>query len=105
MVDNSDLEWKNYPKMFDPGHIMRNQRRYGLLQAKLQKNTGKQGLSRRRTSWLKKLKMWFKTTTLLVFRTATNKIMIVRMVANIRTGYAPEKEEDVAIDSLLIITQ
>lgn len=67
------------------GHIMRNEKRYGLLQLILQgKVYGKRGPGRRRISWLKNLRTWFSTTTTGLFRATANKIMIARMIANIR---------------------
>lgn len=69
------------------GHIMRNDQRYGLLQLILQGRVkGKRGPGRRRISWLKNLRTWFNTTTIGLFRAATNKVKIAMMIANIRNG-------------------
>lgn len=69
------------------GHIMRNEKRFSLLQNILQgKIPSKRGPGRRRNSWLKNLRTWFSTTTTGLFRAAANKIIIARMIANIRTG-------------------
>lgn len=67
------------------GHIMRNEGKYHLLISILQgKVFGKRGPGRRRISWLKNLRTWFTTTTKNLFRAAANKIIIARMIANIR---------------------
>ena len=72
------------------GHIMRNECRYKLLQNILQgKVCGKRGVGRRRTSWLKNLRVWYSQTTTELFRAADNKIRIAQMIANVRTGQAP----------------
>ena len=69
------------------GHIMRNEKRYGLLQLVLQgKIPSKRGPGRRRISWLKNLRTWFSTTTTGLFRAAVNKVQIAMMIANIRNG-------------------
>ncbi|CAG9839630.1 unnamed protein product [Diabrotica balteata] len=58
-----------------------------LLQAILQgKIFGKRGPGRRRTSWLKNLRIWFNTTSVQLFRAAADKIKITMMIANIRNG-------------------
>lgn len=68
------------------GHVMRNESRYQLLQCILQgKVDGKRGPGRRRISWLKNLRTWFNKTTTELFRLAVNKVMIARMVSNIRS--------------------
>uniref|UniRef100_A0A8D8YAJ6 Uncharacterized protein n=1 Tax=Cacopsylla melanoneura TaxID=428564 RepID=A0A8D8YAJ6_9HEMI len=67
------------------GHIMRNETKYKLLKCILQgKVQGKRSVGRRRISWLKNLRAWFGTTTTGLFQAATNKIIITRMIANIR---------------------
>uniref|UniRef100_A0A8D8VL77 Craniofacial development protein 2 n=2 Tax=Cacopsylla melanoneura TaxID=428564 RepID=A0A8D8VL77_9HEMI len=67
------------------GHIIRNETKYELLKSILQgKVFGKRGVGRRRISWLKNLRTWFDTTTTGLFKAATNKIIIARMIANIR---------------------
>lgn len=67
------------------GHIMRNKERYGLLQLVLQgKVMGRRGPGRRRISWLKNLRTWFATSTTGLFRASVNKIIIARMIANVR---------------------
>lgn len=67
------------------GHIMRNETKYKLLKCILQgKVEGKRNVGRRRISWLKNLRTWFGTSTTGLFRAATNKIIIARMIANIR---------------------
>lgn len=67
------------------GHIMRNDNKYGLLKSVLQgKVYGKRGPGRRRISWLKNLRTWFSKTTTELFRAAVNKVIISRMIANIR---------------------
>lgn len=67
------------------GHIMRNETKYKLLKCILQgKVQGKRSIGRRRISWLKNLRTWFETSTTGLFRAATNKIIIARMIANIR---------------------
>uniref|UniRef100_A0A8D8XEP5 Craniofacial development protein 2 n=1 Tax=Cacopsylla melanoneura TaxID=428564 RepID=A0A8D8XEP5_9HEMI len=72
------------------GHIMRNEGRYELLQCILQgKIAGKRAPGRRRISWLANLRTWFGKSTTQLFRIATNKIMIARMIANVRNGQAP----------------
>ncbi|KAL1447016.1 hypothetical protein WDU94_015647 [Cyamophila willieti] len=72
------------------GHIMRNQGRYELLQCILQgKIQGKRAPGRRRISWLANLRAWFGKTSTQLFRIATNKIIIARMIANVRSGQAP----------------
>lgn len=67
------------------GHIMRNETKYKLLKCILQgKAHGRRGAGRRRISWLKNLRTLFGTSTTGLFREATNKIIIARMIANIR---------------------
>uniref|UniRef100_A0A8D8VWR7 Uncharacterized protein n=1 Tax=Cacopsylla melanoneura TaxID=428564 RepID=A0A8D8VWR7_9HEMI len=67
------------------GHIIRNETKYELLKSILQgKVFGKRGVGRRRISWLKNLRTWFDTTTTGLFKAATNKIIIARMIVNIR---------------------
>jgi hypothetical protein len=67
------------------GHIMRNSTKYRLLKVILQgKVFGKRGIGRRRISWLKNLRKWFSTTTTNLFKASVNKIIIARMIANIR---------------------
>ncbi|CAG9839537.1 unnamed protein product [Diabrotica balteata] len=69
------------------GHIIRNESRYALLQATLQgKIFGKRGPGRRRTSWLKNLRIWFNITYVQLFRATADKIKIDMMKANIRNG-------------------
>lgn len=69
------------------GHIMRNEKRYILLQQILQgKINSKRGPGRRRTSWLANLRQWYDKSSAELFRIATNKIKIALMVANIRNG-------------------
>ncbi|CAG9832009.1 unnamed protein product [Diabrotica balteata] len=69
------------------GHIMRNESRYALLQFILQgKIFGKRVSGRRRTSWLKNLRVWFNTTSVKLSRAAADKIKIAMMIANIRNG-------------------
>lgn len=72
------------------GHIMRNKGRYELLQCILQgKIAGKRAPGRRRISWLANLRAWFGKSSTQLFRIATNKIIIARMIANVRNGQAP----------------
>uniref|UniRef100_A0A8D8XGR6 Uncharacterized protein n=1 Tax=Cacopsylla melanoneura TaxID=428564 RepID=A0A8D8XGR6_9HEMI len=72
------------------GHIMRNPVRYELLQLILQgKIDSKRQPGRRRISWLANLRAWFGKTSTQLFRIATNKIIIARMIANVRSGQAP----------------
>uniref|UniRef100_A0A8D8SXR8 Craniofacial development protein 2 n=1 Tax=Cacopsylla melanoneura TaxID=428564 RepID=A0A8D8SXR8_9HEMI len=67
------------------GHILRNENKYHLLKCILQgKVYGKRGVGRRRISWLKNLRTWFATSTTGLFKAAANKIIIARMIANIR---------------------
>ncbi|KAI5715976.1 hypothetical protein M8J77_025461 [Diaphorina citri] len=67
------------------GHIFRNEKKYGLLKCILQgKINGKRSVGRRRISWLKNLRTWFDTSTTGLFKAAANKVMIARMIANIR---------------------
>jgi hypothetical protein len=67
------------------GHIMRNDTKYRLLQVILQgKVFGRREAGRRRISWLKNLREWFSTTSSDLFRAADNKVIIARMVADIR---------------------
>lgn len=69
------------------GHIMRNESRFQLLQVIIQgKVQGKRGVGRRRISWLKNLRTWFSKTTTQLFRAAVNKVIIAKMVADIRNG-------------------
>ena len=67
------------------GHIMRNETKYKLLKCILQgKVLGRRGVGRRRISWLKNLRKWFSISTPELFKAAVNKIIIARMIANIR---------------------
>lgn len=69
------------------GHIMRNQKRYGLLQLILQgKVFGRRGPGRRRISWLRNLRTWFSLSTRGLFRTAVSKVQLALLIANIRNG-------------------
>ncbi|KAI5725729.1 hypothetical protein M8J77_019394 [Diaphorina citri] len=66
---------------------MRNSERYALLHQILQgKNNSKRGPGRRRISWLANLRRWFDMSFAELFRTATNKIRIAMMMANIHNG-------------------
>lgn len=47
---------------------------------------GKRGLARRRTSWLKNLHQWFEMSTPTLFRSATDKVKILLMTANVLGG-------------------
>ncbi|GJQ71843.1 hypothetical protein Trydic_g11521 [Trypoxylus dichotomus] len=61
-------------------HIMRNERRYGLLQNILKaKILAKRGPGRRNLS------TWLLVATTAPFRTAANEVVIARMFANIWT--------------------
>jgi len=64
---------------------MRNDNKYKLLKSILQgKVFGKRGPGRRRISWLKNLRTWYSKTTTERFKAAVNKVIIARMLANIR---------------------
>ncbi|GJQ86421.1 hypothetical protein Trydic_g10329 [Trypoxylus dichotomus] len=95
-MKNSVVEWRKKlvttikaRKLEYVGHIMRNERRYGLLQNILQgKISGKRGPGQRTNPWLKNLAAWFSVTTTALFRAAANNVVIARMTINTRTGYA-----------------
>lgn len=58
----------------------------------IRKNPGKRP-GRRTIFWLKNLRTLFCKTTTGLFSAVLNKIMLARMIANIRNGQAPEEEE------------
>jgi hypothetical protein len=67
------------------GHVMRHPETYGLLHLIIQgKIMGTRGPGRRRTSWLKNLRQWFRKSTSSLFRAAVNKVMIANLIANVR---------------------
>lgn len=71
------------------GNAKREKIRFALKNS-LQKS-GKKEPNRRRISWLKNLKTWFRTTRTGLFRAVANTIMIAR-IANIRSGEVLEEE-------------
>jgi hypothetical protein len=72
-------------KLEYPWHIMRNEFKYKLLKSILQRNVlGERGPGRRRITRLKNLRTWFLKTTSELFKGAVDKVIIARMIVNIR---------------------
>ncbi|CAH2267750.1 jg15167 [Pararge aegeria aegeria] len=72
------------------GHVMRNTKKYELLQLIVQgKVAGRRRPGRRRISWLKNLRQWFGKSTKSLFRAAVSKVEIALMIANLRKETAP----------------
>lgn len=65
------------------GHVRRNDK-HRLFQLILQgKIPSKRGPSRRRTFWLKNLRQWTGITSVVLFRSAANKVIWINVFANI----------------------
>jgi len=78
---------------------MRHTEQYALLHLTIQgKIMGKGCVGRRKTSWLRNLRVWFNRSSAQLFRAAEKKIMIANLVASIivndRDGKGPEEEEE-----------
>ena len=68
------------------GHVMRGQR-YEMLRLIIQgKIRGGRSIGRRRVSWLKNLRDWFKCSSIELFRAAVDRVKIVMMISNLRLG-------------------
>lgn len=81
--DKEVLDTIKRRKMSYFGHILRG-KKYETLQLIMQgKVVGKRGPGRRRTSWLKNLRQWTGLTSAELFRSAVNKVIWARMIANI----------------------
>ncbi|CAG9836622.1 unnamed protein product, partial [Diabrotica balteata] len=66
------------------GHIMRGEK-YELLRNIMQgKIKGRRSVGRRKISWLRNLREWFGCSSIELFRRVTNKIIIARMISNLR---------------------
>ncbi|CAG9827859.1 unnamed protein product [Diabrotica balteata] len=66
------------------GHIMRGEK-YEILRNIMQgKIKGKRSVARRKISWLRNLREWFGCSSIELFRRVTNKIIIARMISNLR---------------------
>ena len=77
------------------GHLMRNEKRFYLLQSILQEKVlGKRGVGRLRISWLRNLRTWFGMNTIDLFRPAVQKVKIACMISNVRNGYELSEEEE-----------
>jgi hypothetical protein len=44
---------------------------------------GKEGVGKRRISWLKKVRTWFSMTTIEVFPASVNKVKLTNLIANV----------------------
>ena len=65
-------------------NIMKNSQRYLLLQVVLQEIVmGRRGVGRKIISWLKNLRIWFSSRTNQLFRAVVNKVIIVKIIADI----------------------
>ncbi|MDK1801117.1 hypothetical protein LRR74_28510, partial [Klebsiella pneumoniae] len=68
------------------GHVMRGER-YTLLQTIIQgKIQGKRSIGRRRISWLNNLRQWYNSSSVELFRSATSRVKIAMMIANLLKG-------------------
>lgn len=66
------------------GHIMRGNK-YELMRVIMQgKIKGKRSIGRRRLSWLRNLREWFRCSSIELFRAAVDKVKIARMLSNLR---------------------
>ena len=67
-------------------HVMRNPK-YEMLHVIIQgKIEGKRGPGRRKTSWLQNLRQWYGVSTTTLFRSAVDKVKIMRLIANVLGG-------------------
>ena len=67
-------------------HVIRNPKHdtlHVIIQGKIE---GKRGPGRRKTSWLPNLHQWYGVSTTTLFRSAVDKVKIMRLIANVLGG-------------------